>query len=275
MKHRTITLKLIARASVALLVVVIAGVLLGLAGTRSHANYDSPLAPSVANDPVPALTDSGAPVAPMIEAPPKPELSRAADSPLQDIEISFKLDPRLTKSLYMGDRWVSPPTYTKVGEGPECSVEVKVRGVGAQGKAMEISPRWTSANPNVAIIAPDEGKEVKIIVNRPGQTTIQVAALGLIKKLALTAVAHGDTLLIELTQPAVQSITRAQPAVNEQLTVASAGSAQSDSSVLAERQATRVHTKRGHHRRPLQAVPTSDNATAVPDNTGDEQTDQK
>ena len=45
-------------------------------------------------------------------------VERDALGPLVDrrgghrIEVSSKLDSRLTRSLYMGDRWVSPATFS-------------------------------------------------------------------------------------------------------------------------------------------------------------------
>ncbi len=44
------------------------------------------------------------------------DVARAAEEEkragLAAIQISFKLDPRLTDSTYGGERWVSPRTYT-------------------------------------------------------------------------------------------------------------------------------------------------------------------
>jgi hypothetical protein len=39
-----------------------------------------------------------------------------------DIAVVFKLDPRLTAGLYMGDRWVSPPTYSTVHPGKQATL---------------------------------------------------------------------------------------------------------------------------------------------------------
>ncbi len=35
---------------------------------------------------------------------------KAADTPTA-IQVSFKLDPRLSGPTYGGERWISPPTY--------------------------------------------------------------------------------------------------------------------------------------------------------------------
>jgi hypothetical protein len=47
--------------------------------------------------------------------PASPELVSPASGSLTAVNIVFKLDPRLSRGLYMGDRWVSPPTFTQVG----------------------------------------------------------------------------------------------------------------------------------------------------------------
>ena len=33
---------------------------------------------------------------------------------LTTVQVFYKLDPRLTMGLHLGERWVSPPTYTIV-----------------------------------------------------------------------------------------------------------------------------------------------------------------
>lgn len=130
----------------------------------------------------------------------KPQMVRAPDSPLNDIKLTFKLDPRGTASLYMGDRWVCPPTYYRTGEGPECSFEATIQGINTHGKATRITPTITAADPSMVTVSPGPGKTVQITVHRAGQTTLDVAALGLSKKLPLNAQPYGPTLAVEVYQ---------------------------------------------------------------------------
>lgn len=130
----------------------------------------------------------------------RPQVVRAKDSPLTDIKLTFKLDPRLTGSLYMGDRWVCPPIYYRTGSGSECSFEATIEGIDARGKAVRIQPTIAPADPSMVTVSPRPGKAVQITVHRPGQTSLEVAALGMSKKLPLNALAHGDSLVVEVYQ---------------------------------------------------------------------------
>lgn len=119
---------------------------------------------------------------------------------LAAINVSFKLDPRLTQSLYMGDRWVSPPTYTRVGEGTSVTVPARAQGVDNRGILMAVQPEWRSTDPEMVVIAPTQGREVSITVQRAGSTRIQVVSQGLSKELSITAVMRDKVLQIEIAQ---------------------------------------------------------------------------
>jgi len=121
---------------------------------------------------------------------------------LTDIKISFKLDQRLTRGQYMGDLWVSPPTYTRLQDGKELIVEARVEGVDVKGTLMEISPTWTPSDPDMVAVSPGQGKEVKITVKYAGQSSLEVASRGVTKKLSIkaTAIHEGKVLQVEITQ---------------------------------------------------------------------------
>ena len=121
--------------------------------------------------------------------------------PLDGITVSFKLDPRLTKGLYMGERWVSPPVYQPaVQEGKTLTVEARAHGVDAKGNKMKITPKWTPSDPGMVAVTPGEGSDVKIVVKRAGKSTLKVAAPGVSKELSIKATEEGDVLRVEITQ---------------------------------------------------------------------------
>jgi hypothetical protein len=132
----------------------------------------------------------------------KEQAARKAASALPPgIAVSFKVDPRLTKSLYMGDRWVSPPTYTStVQEGKEITVEARAEERDAKGKTMKIQAEWTPSDPEMVTVTPPQGNEVRITVQRAGKSTLKVAAPGLSKELSIKATAEGNTIRVEITQ---------------------------------------------------------------------------
>jgi len=124
-----------------------------------------------------------------------------APGALAGIAVSFKQDPRLTKGLYMGERWVSPPVYQPaVQEGKTLTVEARVHGVDAKRNKMKINPKWTPSDPGMVAVTPGEGSDVKIAVKRAGKSTLNVAAPGVSKELSIKATEEGDVLRVEIAQ---------------------------------------------------------------------------
>lgn len=122
-----------------------------------------------------------------------PEAARttAAEPSLQ---VSFKLDPRITRASYMGERWVSPPTYTTTLD----TVEARVVSVDPKGGPKDINAKWTPSDPEMVTVSPSEGSEVKIAVKRPGETTLRVTSDGLSKELSIRAAYKGETMQVEI-----------------------------------------------------------------------------
>ena len=140
-----------------------------------------------------ACSSAGAKASP----PAKPQLA--------DIRIFFKLDSRLSGPTYGGERWVSPPTFTTT----QPPVSVRVEGVDAKGNTARISPKWTPADPAIIAVSPAEGTEVKISVKQAGESSLEVKAGDVSRKLSIKARAlPGNALMVEITpQPA--AVTKA------------------------------------------------------------------
>jgi hypothetical protein len=119
---------------------------------------------------------------------------------ISDIKFSFKLDPQLTRSMYMGDRWVSPPAYTIVREGKKLTVDARAQGLDSKGMPVDIKLKWIPADPDMVTVAPGEGKAVKITVKRAGQSMLEVASQGLSKLLTIKAAYQGDAIKVEISQ---------------------------------------------------------------------------
>ena len=123
----------------------------------------------------------------------------AADVPA--IQVSFKLDSRLTKSLYMGDRWVSPPTYqhaTQVGESS--TLEARASLVDAKGRHLTASPTWTPADPEMVSVSPSQGNQVQITVRRAGQSHLKLAYGKASKELTVKAIHEAGTWRVDVVQ---------------------------------------------------------------------------
>ena len=102
--------------------------------------------------PVDVIPEPVRPEMALLQELPEVRMTRALDSPLNDLRVSFKLEPRLTKSLYMGDRWTSPDEYLQVGAGENCTVEAGIRGLNMQGKAVNTVATWRAADPDMVKI---------------------------------------------------------------------------------------------------------------------------
>jgi hypothetical protein len=124
--------------------------------------------------------------------------NKTVPAALTGINVSFKLDPRLSGPTYGGERWVSPPTYT--GASAQDTVEARAFGIGANGQPVNISPKWRAADPEMVDVSPGEGNAVKITVRRAGESSLEVASQGLSKKLSIKAEYKGNILQVQLSQ---------------------------------------------------------------------------
>lgn len=129
-----------------------------------------------------------------------PNSKAAPPAALTGITISFKLDPRLTRGLYMGDRWVSPPTYTRVGEEKELTVDARVRGLDSKRTPKNIKPTWAPSDPDMVTVTPAQGTQVLITVKRAGESSLMVTFGGATKELAIKAVRQNGGLRVDITQ---------------------------------------------------------------------------
>lgn len=93
------------------------------------------------------------------------------------IKVYFKLDPLLTRGLYLGERWVSPPTYTSaLQEGEQATVEARAEGQDTRRRRLVkyLSAEWLPADPAMVRVSPGPANVVKITVQKPGESTVQV-----------------------------------------------------------------------------------------------------
>jgi FKBP-type peptidyl-prolyl cis-trans isomerase len=125
----------------------------------------------------------------------EPAATAEADKGITGIQVSFKLDPRLTGGLYIGERWVVPPYTTTLD-----TVEARVAGTDSKGGLRKINPQWTPSDPEMVTVSPSEGSDVKISVKRAGETTLNVTSGGVTKQLTVKAAARNEGMLVEIAQ---------------------------------------------------------------------------
>jgi hypothetical protein len=123
-----------------------------------------------------------------------------AASSITGIKVFFKLDPSITRGMYMGDRWVSPSTHYAVKEGAKVVVEVRAHGLDGQGRQVDISPVWEAEDPAMMTISPDKGSKVELTITRPGKSELRVAFGGITKRLPVRAWHQDNAMHVEITQ---------------------------------------------------------------------------
>lgn len=117
------------------------------------------------------------------------------------LRIFFKLDPRLTRSHYMGDRWVSPPAFTStIQMGPELVVEARVGVHGIGSPDLNTEPEWIPSDPDMVEVTPLRGRQVKIRIKRSGESGLQMVLGELTKDLHVKAIDRGGRMQVEIYQ---------------------------------------------------------------------------
>jgi len=120
---------------------------------------------------------------------------------LTNIQVFFKLDPRLTQGLYMGERWVSPPTYEiVVAEGAPYTVEARVEILDNNGQSLLVDAEWIVEDPEMVTVTPGQDNAVMINIQRDGETTLQVATQDATKTLSIKAVYQDKALHVQVSQ---------------------------------------------------------------------------
>jgi FKBP-type peptidyl-prolyl cis-trans isomerase FklB len=137
---------------------------------------------------------------------------------LSDIQISFKLDPRLTRGDQMGDRWVSPKVY--MGTAAQDTVEAGALGIDAKGKPVRISPEWIPSDPEMVTVSPKRGDAVNITVKHAGEASLEVVYQGYSKRLPIKALDRNNALQVEIAQLEMKAPAGAPPATAAQETPA-------------------------------------------------------
>jgi FKBP-type peptidyl-prolyl cis-trans isomerase FklB len=114
------------------------------------------------------------------------------------IQLSFKLDPRLSGGTYGGERWVSPSTF--VGASAQDTIEIKAVGKNAQGKPVPIKPTWTASDAGMVAVSPAQGDAVKITVKKAGQSSLQVSSAGITRALSIKAEYKNSAIQVAIAQ---------------------------------------------------------------------------
>ena len=78
---------------------------------------------------------------------------------------------------------------------------VRAQGLDVTGLPVPISPAtWISSDPGMVLVEPGDGAELKLTVQRAGESGVLVASQGFSKELVIKAAYMGDDLYVEIVQ---------------------------------------------------------------------------
>lgn len=93
----------------------------------------------------------------------------AQPAPRPTVRVAFKLDPALTGGVYMGERWVSPPVFRAAAQqGSVFRVEARVE------RPDGTAATWTPSDPDAVAALPATGRQVELVISRPGHSALTV-----------------------------------------------------------------------------------------------------
>lgn len=124
----------------------------------------------------------------------------AAPVPAPKLVVAFRLDPELTRGMFMGDRWVTPPTYFFAQEGSRFVVQAKPQQIGSRGEHIDLSGDWSVGDPAMVAVTPGARGEVTLVIGKPGQTRVTVATGAGSKVLDVNARRVDDGMQVRITQ---------------------------------------------------------------------------
>lgn len=163
---------------------------------------DAIRAPSFAGAPAEASPPRPGPPRAAGETQPGPPQGAAEVPASGDVRLqfAFRLDPRLTRSLHMGDRWVSPPKYSRTGDSSLLTIRARARVVGDGPPRAPAGALWMASEPDMIAFTPDRGDEVEVVVLRAGESWITVNTGEVRGALRVKASPAGGRLRVDIAQ---------------------------------------------------------------------------
>lgn len=157
-----------------------------------------------------AATRTRVPLMMMASAAPALDAAQAAPdtpaTPQQPIArkpqfvVAFLLDPSLTRGIFMGDRWVSPPSYFFAQQGLQYVVQAKAQLIDTRGEHIDVPAEWAPSDPGMVAINRGTTGAVTIVVTRPGDSNLAVSMGNGVKTLHIHANQVADGMQVRITQ---------------------------------------------------------------------------
>ena len=114
--------------------------------------------------------------------------------------VTFRLDPAVTRGLYLGDRWVSPATFHFAQPGSQYVFQAKLQSIDAHDDRVDLSGDWSTDDPEMIAIERHDHGAVTIVVRRAGVGRLFVSAGGTRKVLQVKARQTEDAMDVRIVQ---------------------------------------------------------------------------
>lgn len=114
--------------------------------------------------------------------------------------VTFRLDPAVTRGLYLGDRWVSPPTFHFAQPGSQYVFQAKLQSIDAHDDRVDLSGDWSTDDPEMIAIERHDHGAVTIVVRRAGEGRLFVSAGSTRKVLQVQARQTEDAMDVRIAQ---------------------------------------------------------------------------
>ena len=117
-----------------------------------------------------------------------------------ELQISFKLDARLSDPTYGGERWVPAP-YGPIAYSGTYSLEARAYRVDSAGQLVAVNAEWIPKDPKLVTVSPGTGNQVAITIQGLGETSLLVKTQGISTTLYIKATAQNDLVqTVEISQ---------------------------------------------------------------------------
>ncbi len=118
----------------------------------------------------------------------------------EKLAVAFRLDPELTHGMYLGDRWVTPPSYFFAQQGTQYVVQAKAQKIDSRGEHIDLTSDWAPTDPDMVAVTRRKNGEVTIVVRRPGESSMTVSTGDGSKVLHIRATQVGDAMQVAIDQ---------------------------------------------------------------------------
>lgn len=150
----------------------------------------------MANDPSNGMQQPGSgPATPSADA----RAAGAAAALKPRLVVTYRLDPSLTRGLYLGDRWVSPPEFRFAQPGDEYVVQAKLQSIDEWGDRSDLTANWSASDPAMVAIT-REPDRVTLVVREAGESRVTVTSGSESKVLRILARQTPDAMDVAIMQ---------------------------------------------------------------------------